>query len=460
MNVVSWLVVFVLGYSLLSTFSFREKIIFKFGLSFPTGMGINAFLLFVFEIFHIKYNNSSIILCSDIVLILINLGIIFLGRKPNFKLNFKPKKLIKKFMPINLSWIFLMSVIIYVVFSIVNKTLFWPVTTYDSINGYDFLAKAIANEGTFNNTIFNPDYHLFSVRSFYPPLVPFNFSIAYIFGSLNSKIVVTFFYVSIIIAFYYLLKVYTTHTLAALTTLFLIITPEYAAFSALSSPNPPCTFYSAIGVLSVYTWYLKNEKPFFYFGLLLIAFALWTRTETIIFAVASGFIILLKTIEKKKFIYLIVFGISCLIVLLAWQLYLYFVIPFENEQPIITHLYWDIEKLQRMLGKVKKVTFSLQYYGIVVYMFLGLILLNIKNIIVHKDKLVLLLSIFIPWVLYLFVYYQINTDYMPGGVGWIEAGYKRGFFYFLPLMLYYCSTNKLVLYITRNYFSLIKYSKN
>ena len=104
-----------------------------------------------------------------------------------------------------------------------------------------------------------------------------------------------------------------------------------------------------------------------------------------------------------------------------------------------------------MLQKVKVVTFRLRYYGIVVYLFLSMILINIVFIIKQKDRIDLLAAIWIAWFLYLFIYYQIDTTYLPNTTSWIEAGYRRGFFYFLPLMLFYCATNKISNTIFKKY---------
>jgi len=455
MKLLTWIILFFTGFTCTSSISLKLKALHRAGLALPIGFGINSIIMFILELGGIPINNLWLILGVDLAISLAFIAITIIIQKPHLS-DLKSIFNFRNLFPINLAWIFLVGGILFVAYALIYKTLFWPVTTYDSVNGYDFLAKAIFHEGTFNNSIFDKDFPLYSVRSFYPPLVPFSLSLAYMTGFFNTKIVMALYFASILLTFYYALRLETNPISAAFFTLLLIITPEYAAFSALSSPNPPCTYYSSIGLLSIYHWYKSDQRPFFIIGLILIMLALWTRTETIIFAASSGLLILIKSIKEKQFKLLITYIISTVIVLLAWQLYLKFDLHADSQQPIIKHLIFDFDRLQRMLYKVFKVTFSINYYGLAVYVFLGMIVLNARNIWKEKDKILLLGIIFLTWIFYLAIYHQIDTDYLPGQTDWIEAGYKRGFFYFLPLMFYYCATNKLSLTIFNKFFSLKK----
>jgi len=455
MKLLTWIVLFTLGYSCVSSISLKTKFLYRFGLAFPIGFGINSIIVFLLDVLKIPINNLILILSVDLVLSVIFILVTFFIQKPKVT-DIKNAFQWKEFLPINLAWIFIVAAILFVAYVIIYKTMFWPVSSYDSVHGYDFIAKVIKQEGTFNNSIFNKDFLLSSVRSYYPPLVPLNLSLAYLAGFTNTKIVMALFFASVIIAFYALLTLKTSHLGAAFFTLLLIITPEYAAFSALSSPNPPCTYYSAFGLLSFYHWYKSDQLRWYFIGLLLIVFALWTRTETIIFAASSGLLVLIKAIQKKNLKLLLIYGFAVIMILVAWQLYLKFVLEATNPQPIIKHFIFDIDRIRRMMSQVFRVTFNTSYYGLAVYIFLGMIVLNIRNIIKEQDHLLLLGLIFITWVLYLLIYHQIDTEYLPGQVGWIRDGYRRGFFYFLPLMFYYCASNKLSIYVFKRLFSLKK----
>ena len=447
MIILSWLVVFLLGLSFVSLIAQEIGAAEKIGFSFPMGMGIQSIIMFLLDVLHFPVNNNWTLLVFQLLLIALFEWIKYKKQDaPSLSGLTVPKISVKwdTIRALNFTWLLLISITLFVVFAIVFKTLAWPVFIYDSLTGYDFLAKAIAREGTIHNSIFDPDYPLYTVRCLYPPLVPYNFAYAHITGLASSKIVDVFYYLSIYLVFYAYLKRHTTHLAAAFFSLLLAVTPEFAAFSALSSPNPPTTFYVAIGILSLIIWYNEDQKSYLHLGIVLIAFGLWTRTESIIFAIPGGVLILLKSLHQKEYQPLIAYSVITVFSLFIWQWYTSAVLDVHEGLPLVKTLYWDPGKLSRMMKQVRWVTFKPNYYGITVFLFLVLIALNAINIIKKKDQLVLLSVIFSAWGLYMIIFYQIKTDYMPNQTTWITSGYRRGFFYFLPPILYYCANNRLV----------------
>ena len=445
MIIAGWLVVFLLGLSVLNTAAPKIGFLEKIGFAMPLGMGINSLLMFAMDLAHIKINNPYVLL-SVASFISMALGIyMFTKNRQVFSVSDLLKNNSFVFPPINLAWMLIMGYIAYLMYEIVNKSLFWPPFQYDTIYGYDFLAKAIAHEGTLHNSIFSADNPIYSLRSLYPPLFPLNLSFAYILGHQSSQIVVVFYYISICISFYALLKKYTTHLGAAFFSLLLIMTPEFAAFSSLSSPNPPCALYSAIGMLCLYIYYKEDERSYLFIGSVFIILALWTRTEIIVFAIAGAALLLRKSIDKKQFTTLFIFIGTCTAVVIAWQWYMRTVLGVDPPQEILTQMNWDPKKFSLMFTQIRHVTFSTLYYGLTVYLFLIAVGINIPHIIRKKENTLLQVLIFVTWGLYVLVYYQLDTDYTDTSMGgWIMSGYKRGLFYFFPLMLFYCANNRIV----------------
>lgn len=445
MILVGWSVIFLTGLSITNSIAFGIKPLEKLGFSIPVGIGVATLLMMVFELFGLPLNNTPLLLGSLGVLA-IGFGILaYIKNKDNLNLlaDLKSVDWKRSLLPINLGWLVLMAAIAVVVYSNITKTLFWPVFIHDSVNGYDFLARVIMKEGSFNNSIFDPAYPLYSPRTVYPPLAPLSFSISYLLGHDSAKIVTAIFYVSNTLVFYSMLKRYSSHLAAALFSLLFIITPEFVAFSALSSPNPICTFYSAMGMLSLYVWYKENNTAYFNIGMLSIMLALWTRSEALIFFAGGGFLVLLNAWQTRSIKRLAFYGITGVSVFMFWQLYLRHGLQVENPDNIIKHLYWDGPKLDRMMDRVWKVTFNTQFYGILVYLFLAMVAVNAYFTIKQRKGLVLLSIIFLPWLAYMVIYYQLDTTYLPDGAVWIESGYKRGLFYFFPLMLFYCANNPI-----------------
>ncbi len=447
-----WFIVFLIGLSLTSFLARSLEKSLKLGFAFPVGMGLQAFLMFFLDLSGVKINHALLLLISDIILLLI-FGLLAYRKHPEaFKgspISLRLSGLRFHLKTLDPTWLLLMGVTLIVLFSVVFKTLAWPVFIYDSIAGYDLVAKVISAEGSFHNSIFDPSYPIYTVRCLYPPLVPYNFAFAHIIGQDSSKIVVVFFYLSIFMSFYTLVGRYTTKLAAAFFTMLLVLTPEFAAFSALSSPNPPTTFYSALGTLCLYIWYTEDRQDFFNIGVLLMVFALWTRTETLIFAIPAGLLVLWKSVQKRYYLPVLLYSMPVLAVLFLWQWYLSDILEIHKGLPIIKHLYWDPAKLKRMMYQVQWVSFKPNYYGIVVYLFFALVALNLFQIIRRRDRIALLAMIFGAWGLYMIIFYQIDTTYLPNTTTWITSGYRRGFFYFLPLILFYSATNRFTMLLFR-----------
>ena len=445
MKIFGWAIILFLGISVINIVARRIKTLEKLGLAMPLGMGVNSALMFTLDLFHISVTQINLLLGIEGLIIAVltfyshsKNNIVLHLRLPPLKINFK------NIININLAWLLMVGYSAYIIYVIVYRALDWPALTFDSIFGFDFIAKVLSKEGTLNNFIFNGENTLYSVRSLYPPLVPYNFGFAYLLGYNTSQIVVVFFFISIYISFYSILSNYTTSLAAAFFSFLLIITPEFASFSSLSSTNPPCTYYSAIGMLCLFTYHKNQDVGYFFLGTILIALAIWTRAEAIIFAGACMLFLLKRQFNKTQMRLVLIFLSSCAVAFLAWQFYLKFVLHVAHAEPIIKVIYWDSEKFLRMIDQVISVTFNTKYYGLVIYMFIVLVLINANNIIKKKDNLSLLGAIIFSWVLYLLVYYQLNTDYKDVSTGgWINSGYRRGMFYFLPLLLFYCANNKI-----------------
>lgn len=453
-------VLFLLGVSVINVLAYGIRPLEKIGFAFPVGMGINSIVMMVLDLAHLSLKNITLLLTVEVALIVLLGSYTFFKQKPHLnwlpfsgRIDLLKTTLLNKLFPVNAAWVFLILCTGYILYAVITQAMFWPVYIYDSITGFDFVAKAIVQEGTFNNALFDAEYPLYTLRSIYPPLVPVNFAFAYLTGFSSSHIVVALCYVSMAVSFYLLVIRFTTHLGAALFTLLLVITPQLVSFSAMSSSNPVCACYVALGILCLYCWYKLDVFPFLNLGTLLLALAAWTRPEAIVFAAAGGLMVLWKSIEKRSIVLPIVFGVCCIAVFVLWKIYLKQVLQLEHAQPA-SSLVWDEGKLSRMWEKVVDVTFNTRYYGIIVYLFLGMVVLNIINIIRYKDQGMLLTVILAAWVLYLLVFYQIDTDFKPGSTNWIGDAYRRGLFSFFPPMLFYAATNRLSVKVFKDYLRL------
>jgi hypothetical protein len=450
MSIISWLLVYLLGYSVLNSISRKFSFLEKLGFAFPVGIGVTTLMMFLFDVTGLPLN-QIIVLWGGIILMIVSIFFtdkkIFLDLRQFFSLDEFSSviPLHKNFdrRHFHAAWIFLIACIIIVSAMIIIKGEYWIVFIYDSIAGYDFLGRAIAYEGTIHNSLFHHDNPLYTVRDLYPPLVPLSFAFAYATGNLSSQIVITFFFASTVICFYSLLIRFTDHFAAALFTLLLVTIPQLAIFSSLSSGSTPCAFFCSMALLCLFIWYEENDIAYFWLGTLLIVLAVWTRSESIAFAIAGGLMLILKSARNKKAFYAAFYVAVCLMIFFAWQVYMSFVLKVGNEQPVIRHLFIDIEKLKRMFLQIMPLIFKPDLYGFVIYIFILAILINTRQLIRNGDRLILLSIIFLSLILMTGIFYQINVDYRDSNsIAYITSGYSRAMLYFLPLMLFYVAISK------------------
>ena len=87
-----------------------------------------------------------------------------------------------------------------------------------------------------------------------------------------------------------------------------------------------------------------------------------------------------------------------------------------------------------------------------VSLFLLILIANVIYMIIKKsdDNWALLTIIFVSLGTYTLVYYQIADKdglLFAAGGGWLESGYKRGLFLYLPLLMVYGANSVLSKYI-------------
>ncbi|HYV90631.1 MAG TPA: hypothetical protein VE978_02570 [Chitinophagales bacterium] len=460
MALISWLLIYLLGYAVLNSISRKFSFLEKSGFAFPVGIGVTTMMMFLFDIGGLPLN-QFFVLWGGIITVLVALFFtdkkIFLDPRLFFSLDdfsnpkdslgkgvFAGKNFERK--QFHAAWVFLIACILAVSAMIMIKGEYWIVFIYDSVAGYDFLGRAIAHEGTIQNSIFDKSNPLYTVRDLYPPLVPLAFAFSYATGNFSSQIVITLFFASTVICFYALLIRFTNHFAAALFTFLLVTIPQLAAFSSLSSGSIPCTFYCPMALLCIYIWYEENDMAYFWLGTLLMVFALWTRSESLAFAIAGGMLVVIKSFRKKKVWLAGFYSAVCFIIFFAWQIYLSGILKVGSEQPMVRHLFFDKEKLERMLSQIMPLIFKPDLYGFTIYIFLTGVLISIAALIRKGDQLALLSVVFLSWILLTGIFYQIDVDYKDfNSLSYITSGYSRAMFYLLPLMLFYVAVSKNVL---------------
>jgi len=451
------IVLFLLGYAILFIISSKFSVLEFLGASLPIGFGINTILMFLYNLIGIRFSLSLLLITSFILAIALLITALSY-RKASFKLlipNFSDIKLAQ----FNIPWLVLAGFTLYMLYGISYKCMFWPNFNLDSVNGYDYMAKALAFEGLINNSIFSPENSSYNIRVTYPLMASGSYSLAYMNGLEMINVVSILFYISGAILYYALLKNFTNHLGAMFFTFLFVMTPELLANAAMPVTNVIHTLFSSSAIIALYLWYKKNECRYFIFGMLFMIFNVWSRTDGIVFTVGGGLLVLLKDIQTRKFLNTLIYSIVTPSLFIAWQIYLKVGIGVSiSSDAIMTTISWNPEKLDKMLPMMWDVIYSSQYFGISVYLFTFILILQVSHWILKRVNYVktesdivaqwpFLASILVSLFLYIFLYYQMPFEtpkFTYPMKEMLYASFKRGIFNFIPMILCYIASADLI----------------
>ncbi len=440
---------YLLGCSVVMAVSRKFSLAEITGYSFLTGIGMQTVFLFLLDIFQLHFTPFLLISLNLVVIIALN------RKFPETIAAFKEKlnQARAGASAVNYVAVFLFCIIAYLFYTITIKNLFWPPSEGDSITSFDKLARVMALEGKFKISLFQ--YNLQGAAGVYPPLFHGSFTYVYLFGAETPKIVITFYFLSLLTLFYSFVKAYTNTTAAMLFTLVLMATPELYAHAALALGNMPTAAYICPAVLATYLWLDKGDEKYFWMGAIMLGFTGWIRSDAIAFIIAVIFMIALKALQTKDFKRLLIFGAIALIPFVSWLLYVKLKIQVPQASRFDLSIGYNAARLNTMLNYTKAYLFALPYrevhggqlYGVV---FVGFFLALIVNAaiafkkgikIVFGNQWILLAFLMVAFSLYFSEFYVINEDVQSSGIASLMASsFKRGMFYFLPIVLFFTAT--------------------
>lgn len=436
--------IFLAGFCFVYLISKDFTLLERLSLSFPVGFGLSSFIMFKLDVILHSLSLAALQLLLSVFIVFSIATVIFLHLK---KIRTIERPQIKIDLSwFNLAWAVFAVIIGYLVWGITAKCLYWPPAEFDTIQGYDLLAKAIAREHVLANSILTDKQIVFRCgpRLLYPPLLAFSNAICYMMGMESPKIINTLFFVPWVFLFYALLRRFVNSINAIFFTFLMLITPEMYAHGAFSLTNYPTAIYAVTAVLSFLVWYEKRIPGFLILSGFMMAFALWTRADSVMVNGALLLVSLVIFYREKNWKPLLTFSLS-LMVYFVWSAYSKAVIPKDQSAFFITHFFLDFTKLENVFKTAWTIMSGSSTYGLTFWIFIIGLLINAKAII-QKDNLVLLSIIVISLGGYTLLYYQMdNSDgtlFTNGG--WMLSGYKRGLFVYAPMVLAYVALSKNV----------------
>lgn len=442
MSLVAILFAFLTGFSFLSMITRKLRAVEYLGLSFPVGMGVITLCMFFIQLF--TPITTSLLLVVVGVLAVAFQYKIFLDRNyiGSFTLWKKPEFLsVGKW---NAIWLICFGYLLYLIYGITVKSLFWPTNARDAITSFDLFAKAIAHEGVLINSLIHEKSVGFGAA--YPPLYALSLAYSYLFGFESSKIIPALMAISTAIGFYALTIRVSSKTAAIIGTLLLFMTPEFLAQSAVNITNNTHAFYAALGIIAFAVWYKTKEQQYFTISIILLAFNCWIRSEGIVFVGAVGLSALIMMI-KKEITWKTVASISfALLPFIFWQFFLKAnssLMEDFTQVTIAKGFTWDSDKIDTFFSITKTNLFEGTYFGITVYVFMIAIVANVKQHLKLSTDSYVLIMLFMAWGAYLFLLYQIELK-QDSIENVLLYSYKRFLFCFIILMWYYFSSNQML----------------
>jgi hypothetical protein len=349
--------------------------------------------------------------------------------------------------------IFLFCIIAWLFYAIAAKNLFWPPAEDDSITSFDKLGRVMAMEGRLKVSLFQ--YNLQGAAGVYPPLFHGSFAYCYIFGAETPKIVITLFFLSLLLIFYQAVKNYVGATGAMLFTLILMATPELYAHAALALGNMPTATYICAAILSTYLWIDRGDKKYFWLGAIMMGFTVWIRSDAIAFVIAALFIVFIHLIRTKDFKRFIIYSAFAVLPFIGWLLYVKLKIDLPQSSRFDLGIGYSAYRLGVMLNYVKAYLFAVPYnevhggqlYGIVFVSFFVALLINAGLAFKKGVKPVfgnlglILIFLLVSFSIYFMEFYVINEKVQAATIASLMASsFKRGMFYFIPVVVFYTAT--------------------
>jgi hypothetical protein len=165
----------------------------------------------------------------------------------------------------------------------------------------------------------------------------------------------------------------------------------------------------------------------------------WVRNEGILFAMAGGMVVLYHGYKDKNFKDVIIYALGSLALFASWQIYMRVSGIHFTANILSSSFGWDGAKFDELWGFMDEITFSTQFYGMVVYAFILISVLTVTKLIKGEHFWFFFLTVG-TWLLYLALFYQI--DYSWDSIkNVVNYSYKREFFCFVPLMWAYIFMN-------------------
>jgi hypothetical protein len=440
---------FLIGFGIVTRLRAVTNGLSLLGLSMLAGLGVSSIAPFVVQLAHLPIALMPVLVSLGIFS-LVSLSLLR-GQWPYLKAVFAWKRLSIRLyeLPFLGFWAYLLVISAW-------KCAWFPNTPFDTIVGPDLVATFAVREQTLVSSVFTehlPSVSVFSNQPFYAPFTAMQ-QIIYLLAVQDSglfmfgKLWLTSLVISFGLFLYAELRERIHPILAGILVTLLACTPELFAYTFLVQTDWANAAFFASGVILLQRYLELNRWNILIASVLLLAFACWTRSETIFFVPIGSVVVLLtewKTNRLRAVGLASIFSMLCLIPVLFWNygfLRGYVALPAHvnvGQVHGISEGYLD-ELATVFTGMNKRVVFHAAYWNYAVPVFLvttGL------NLVIFRDRQGLMV---LAWVIGVYLLFGLIIQHVDGAN--IAYTFRRGFFKLLFLMYFYLGTTSLLRWLS------------
>ena len=288
------------------------------GLSYLLGMGCFTYLMFILNWLGLPFNKMTGL---SLIIVLTLIFSLLSFKKFNLIKDLRQSRdRLKKYLALKGKFIFwqkLMIVnLIFMLISVIVRASYWPVSNWDSIVLYDYLAKQFASKGFI-------DYGVESAFLGYPFLISLSHAWLYLFKIFQAGLIHSLFYTAFILVFFSFIRKKTNLTWALIAATFLALSSPFIDHAFMTYTNLAYSIYLCTSFLYFINWYLEKKNSNVIIAALLLGLSTWTRSIEPFWLLSIGLMGYL-TLRSKKLSNFFLLAISILVVtsfMYSWQFY-------------------------------------------------------------------------------------------------------------------------------------------
>jgi hypothetical protein len=435
MIIALFLLQFLIGFGVLSSFHSNRHLLNYFSLAFLLGSGLSSFVPFLLDLLHIRINSTNIIM-GLVPLLILSIFLIF--KNAEFLKN------LLKFSNLSvriyeLPFFFITGYFMYISFW---KCYFYPNIPFDTMVGSDLIARATFLEGTLRNSVylhFFTNANAVSNQPYYAPFVMIMEVVFLNLGDTFGKVWLSAMVLAFFIYFYFELKNYIHPIYVGWLMLFLWFMPELFAYTYLIQTDYVNAIFMLVAVSVFQRYYDSSTKnKSLLLSSIFFGFACWSRTETILFLPIAWLILISKEQSRLQIKRCVQYSLIPLSVFFYWNnVFLGIFVPKAIKVGVLNLNFTNYgDRLISVINPINAIIFDTDYWN---YSYWIVFILALATLLIYRKREEIIKFF---WILGLYIIFILIILHIEGAN--VPFTFRRGFFKIIFLTFFYVGTSKLL----------------